>query len=444
MRPPILRVQCDAKHGELVVDNFAGGGGASHGIRMALGRDPDLAVNHDAQALAMHAANHPNTHHLIGDVWDVDPVGVCGGRRVGLAWFSPDCRHHSKCKGGQPRSAKVRALAWVVVRWARAVKPRVIILENVEEFQLWGPLDNKGFPIAKKQGLTFRIWLGQLRAAGYEVEMRELRACDYGAPTSRRRLFIIARCDGQPIVWPDASHGKGKGLTPWRTAAECIDWSIPCPSIFHRSKALVDNTLRRIARGVIRHVYEAEHPFIVGQAVSTLIQTGYGERKGQAPRVPGLDKPLGTVVANRSGHALVTAFLAKHYGGHEGPGSSLHVPMGTITTKDHHGLVQAFLVKYGSTADGRAVTSLGDQSFGDVRIKGERYTIVDIGMRPIVPREQFRAQGFEDSYVIDPVFEGRSLGTKAQTRMCGNSVSPLVARELVEANVTARERVVAA
>jgi DNA (cytosine-5)-methyltransferase 1 len=263
-------------HDELVVDNFAGGGGASLGIEWALGRSPDIAVNHDPEAIAMHEANHPNTRHICGNVWDVNPKGVTNGRRVGLAWFSPDCTFHSKARGAKPfrdpKSAKGRrGLAWVVTRWARAVKPRVCVVENVEELQDWGPLDANGRPDPERAGLTFRRWVGQLRACGYEVEWRELRACDFGAPTIRKRLFVIARCDGKPIVWPEPTHGPGRAK-PWRTAAECIEWSLPCPSIFltrEEGKAigvkrpLVEKTLARIARGVRRFVLEAPTPFIV-------------------------------------------------------------------------------------------------------------------------------------------------------------------------------------
>jgi len=221
---------------ELIVDNFAGGGGASLGIEMALGRPPDIAINHDAEAIAMHAANHPDTKHFCEDVWQVNPVEACAGRPVGLAWFSPDCKHFSKAKGGKPVSKNIRGLAWIVVKWAKAVQPRVIILENVEEFRGWGPLDDEGMPCRAKKGQTFQRWLSQLKNLGYVVEWRELRACDHGTPTIRKRLFIVARRDGQAVVWPEPTHGNPKTigldlfsghLKPWRTAAECIDWSIP-------------------------------------------------------------------------------------------------------------------------------------------------------------------------------------------------------------------------
>jgi DNA (cytosine-5)-methyltransferase 1 len=365
---------------ELIVDLFAGGGGASTGIEAAIGRHVDIAVNHDPEAISLHEANHPQTRHFISDVFEVDPRTVTDGQPVGLLWASPDCKHFSKAKGGTPVSKKIRGLAWVVVRWAKAVQPRVICLENVEEFQTWGPLGDDNRPCPQRKGETFRRWLGELKALGYAVEWRELRACDYGAPTIRKRLFLVARRDGLPIVWPESTHAKPdakgktpKGLKPWRTAAECIDWSIPCPSIFERKKPLADATCRRIAKGLVRYVIEAQKPFIVSIAnwssesvrgadqplstvtanpkgghhalvVPTLIQTGYGERPGQSPRVPGLDKPLGTVV-NGQKHALVTAFMAKHYTGVVG--SDMRDPLATVTSVDHHSLVTANLIHMG-------------------------------------------------------------------------------------------------
>lgn len=421
---------------EIIVDNFAGGGGASTGMELALSHPVDIAVNHDPDAVAMHKANHPYTKHYCESVWDIDPVAACEGRPVGLAWFSPDCKHFSKAKGGKPRSKRIRGLAWVVLRWAAKVKPRVIMLENVEEFQTWGPL-RKGKPDKRRSGETFRQWKGQLEALGYKVEMRELRACDYGAPTIRKRFFVVARRDGMPIVWPEPTHGDPKSeavkagkLLPWRTAAEIIDWSLPCPSIFDTSeeilqkyglrsqRPLAEATLRRIARGIQKFVVDNPQPFIVsigqtgfsvdrsrsidtplnttvskaeqcivaptlvqyhgekspseirGQglegplmtvdgsnryamAAATLIQAGYGEAPGQAPRVPGLDKPIGTVVAKEK-HALVTAFLAKHYGGgYTGAGNSIDEPVHTVTGVDHNSLVTANLVKFQQNSTGQ-------------------------------------------------------------------------------------------
>lgn len=359
-------------HPELVVDLFAGGGGASTGIEQAIGRHVDVAVNHDTEAVSLHTANHPQTRHFCSDVFEVDPITVTDGQPVGLLWASPDCKHFSKAKGGKPVSKKIRSLAWVVVKWAKAVRPRVICLENVEEFQTWGPLADDGRPCPQRKGQTFARWKKQLQNLGYQVEHRELRACDYGAPTIRKRLFLVARCDGQPIVWPSPTHAqpdaRGKapaGMKPWRTAADCIDWTVPAPSIFERTKPLADATCRRIAKGIVRYVVNTAEPFVVTNTtghpgapisepvrtvttgghhalcVPTLIQTGYGERPGQQPRVPGLEKPLGTVVAGQK-HALVTAFLAKHYTGVVG--SSLNAPLGTATTVDHHSLVTAHMI----------------------------------------------------------------------------------------------------
>ncbi len=343
---------------ELVIDLFAGGGGASTGIEQAIGRHVDIAINHDPQAVALHQANHPQTLHFVSDVFEVDPATVCDGRAVGLLWASPDCKHFSKAKGGKPVSKKIRSLAWVVVKWAAAVKPRVICLENVEEFQTWGPLGADNRPCPRRKGRTFARWKQSLQALGYTVEHRELRACDHGAPTIRKRLFLVARRDGMPVTWPEATHGapaslpvKQKKLKPWRTAAECIDWSIPAPSIFERSKPLADATCRRIAKGIMRYVVDAAEPFIVPPgAALALVQTGYGEREGQAPRALDLGKPLGTVVAGQK-HALVAAFLAKHYTGVVG--SAMPGPMATVTSVDHHSLVMASMV----TIDNQSSTS---------------------------------------------------------------------------------------
>lgn len=460
---------------ELVVDNFAGGGGASTGIEAAIGRSVDIAINHDAEAIAMHTANHPGTEHYCEDVFSIDPLTVTQGHPVGLAWFSPDCKHFSKAKGGKPVSKNVRGLAWVVVRWAEAVRPRVIMLENVEEFQTWCPLLEDGRPDPERKGETFREWVGKLRALGYIVEWRELKAADYGTPTSRKRLFVIARCDGQPIVWPIPTHGKGR--LPYRTAAECIDWSIPCPSIFERARPLADATLRRIARGVKRYVIEAAEPFIVGVGgrmgqtlergvlsqgfqtitskgdaalvVPTLIQTSYGERKGQAPRVPGLEKPVGTIMAQGQKHALVAAFLARHYGGHENDGSDLRIPMHTVTTQDHHSLVHAFLIKYYGVDQNPEMleplhTVTTKHRFALVTVQGEQYYIADIGMRMLAPHELFRAQGFRSDYIINPMVKGKPLTKTAQIRMCGNSVCPPLAEALVRANYVEQLQALAA
>lgn len=612
---------------EIIVDNFAGGGGASTGIEIALGRCVDVAINHDAEAIQMHSMNHPQTRHYCESVWDVDPLEVTQGRPVGLGWFSPDCKHFSKAKGGKPREKHIRGLAWIVLRWVALVRPRVIMLENVEEFRTWGPLLENGHPCPERKGKTFKSFVHQLQEKGYRVEHRELRACDYGAPTIRKRLFLIARCDAKPIVWPTPTHGAPTSpevlsgrLKPWLTAADCIDWSIPCPSIFERKRPLAEATLKRIARGIRRYVVDAADPFIVkcnhtsnrtvydcfrgsgiheplktvtashGMAVAiphvtkfragaigspldeplhtvtaggeqvrpgtgnamgvvvpylvgaggpayagkpkgidgpantlttenhtqvvvpyltehangstqrnfsadeplrtqcaevkgghfavvapTLIQTGYGEREGQAPRALDLGRPLGTVTAQGGKHALVSAFMAKHYGGnYDGPGAPLDGPSHTVTTADHHALVTSNLVKLRGECTGSAISApvatvtAGGTHVGEVRaflvkyygqggqdqnvadpmhtiptkdrmglvtVAGQEYQIADIGMRMLEPHELYAAQGFPANYIIAPTINGRRLPKHAQVRMCGNSVCPPLAAALVRANL---------
>lgn len=502
-------------HDELVIDNFAGGGGASTGIELALGRHVDVAINHDPQAVAMHRANHPQTEHHCESVWDVDPRAVHPGRPIGLLWLSPDCKHFSKAKGGKPVEKRIRALAWVALRWVAIRRPRVLMLENVEEFTTWGPVvcgpDGACRPCPKRKGREFRAFVNALRRHGYDVEWRELRACDYGAPTIRKRLFLVARCDGQPIRWPEPTHGdpasdavKLRQLKPWRTAAECIDWSLPCPSIFERARPLADATLRRVAKGIMRYVVNAAEPFIVN--------TRNGERQGQQPRTRGVHEPLWTVTAQGSQgalvapslvgidhrgsgdaaswsagaplttvtsearHALVSAFIAKHYGGVIG--SDLRAPVPTVTSVDHNSLVASNLVKLrgggniGQPADEPLRTiSAGGQHFAEVRafltayygtdqdpglrdpmhtvttrdryalvtVAGQQYAIADIGLRMLAPRELFAAQGFPASYVIDHGIDERGqrvdLTKTAQVRMCGNSVCPPLAAALVRANL---------
>lgn len=376
---------------ELIVDNFAGGGGASTGIELATGRSPDIAINHSREALLLHAANHAGTHHLCEDVWQIDPRKVCQNKRVGLAWFSPDCTHHSRAKGGKPRNQRIRGLAWVAQKWAGTVKPQLIILENVEEFRQWGPLIAKRcgqtgrvlktdgsvagvgevvprssqflVPDARRVGKTFRRFQSQLKGLGYAVDTRELKACDYGAPTIRKRMFLIARRDGQPICWPTPTHGASRSpgvisgqLQPYRTAAECIDWSIPCPSIFTRKKPLAEATLKRIARGLRKFVIETDSPFVVPGAGASLITTGYGEREGQLPRVPNINDPMGTVVAGGGKCALMMAFLAKHYSGDQLHAADLNGPMHTVTATDHHALVGVHLIRHFGESVGSPLT----------------------------------------------------------------------------------------
>ena len=461
---------------EIIVDNFAGGGGASTGIEMATGRSVDIAINHDENAIAMHSTNHPETLHYCESVFDVDPIAATAGRPVGLAWFSPDCRHFSKAKGSKPVKKEIRGLAWIVIRWALAKRPRVMMLENVEEFKTWGPLltadDGTEHPDPARAGETFAAFIGMLTTGiaadhpaiteccevlnidvnsddvrrlvaglGYVVDHRELRACDFGAPTIRRRFFMVMRCDGQPVEWPVASHGDPKSLdvqsgklAPYRTAAECIDWSIPCPSIFDRKKPLAENTLRRIARGIQRFVIDNPTPFIVkcnhtstksvyncfrgqaldeplqtitkthGYAVVTphitkfrtgatgqevdeplptitagsserpggnghalgmvettlapaLIQMGYGEREGQAPRALNIEKPIGTVTAGGNKFAVVAPIIARI--GQTGFGGDRMAyeagkPLTTITSKAEHLLVAPVIARQFGNSVGHA------------------------------------------------------------------------------------------
>jgi len=609
---------------EIIIDNFAGGGGASTGIELAIGRSVDIAINHDPNAVAMHSTNHPDTLHYCESVYDIDPRTATAGRPVGLAWFSPDCRHFSKAKGSKPVEKSIRGLAWIVIRWALAVRPRVMMLENVEEFRTWGPLMAAEMrPDPARAGETFEAFCGMLSGGvpadhpalaecceflgiapggelaqqlvaglGYAVDYRELRACDYGAPTIRKRFFMVMRCDGVPVAWPEPTHGDPKTpavqsgkLKPWRTAAECIDWSIPAPSIFDRKKALAENTLRRIARGIQRFVLDSASPFIVkcnhtttkgkydcfrGQALAeplqtitkthgyaiatpvmaplfagtggstfhmkprpvdkpfftllaqnrtnviapvlapliarqfgasvghradepsatvtaggggksqlvtpTLIQMGYGERPGQDPRVPGLHKPLGTVVAGGGKFGLVAANLVKHFGGnYQGAGVALDEPAHTVTTTDHHGLLTSHLVMLrGTCKDGRVVdapapgltagglhvgevkTTLAVEAYdqqradqalafmqeycgtncdGLVTISGVVYRIVDIGMRMLQPRELYAAQGFPEWYIIDLDYMGNRYAKDKQVARCGNAVPPSFAEALVRANL---------
>lgn len=358
----------------LIVDNFAGGGGASLGIEQAFGRSVDIAINHDAEAIAMHQANHPDTLHLCQSVYKADPVDVVKGRQVALAWFSPDCKHFSKAKGGKPVEKGIRDLAWIVVHWARrlgpALQPRVIMLENVEEFRTWCPIDPEtGLPIRrianngqlslledpatprkgrrkkiKLEGETFQLWVAALRKAGYQIEYREIRGCDYGEATIRKRLFVIARCDGQPIVWPNATHGPG--LRPYRTAANSvIDWSIPCPSIFDRPKPLAENTLRRIAHGIMKFVVNAANPFIVPVCNSTW----------QATTTHSINRGLPTITTAKGGEfALVTPFIERQFGKSLGASADLPLPTVTAGGGGKSALVAAFVAKHTGGGIGRS------------------------------------------------------------------------------------------
>lgn len=338
---------------EIIVDNFAGGGGASTGIELATGRPVTIAINHDPAAILMHQTNHPYTEHLQDSVWNIDPVEICAGRPVGLAWFSPDCKHFSKAKGAALVDRNIRGLAWIVLKWAGTVRPRVIILENVEEFKTWGPV-RKGKPIKAKAGQTFDKWFSQLEALGYKIEYRELVAADYGAPTTRKRFFLIARCDGKPIVWPERTHAprdseevKTGKCKPWVSAAEIIDWSLPCPSIFESAeqikekyglkaiRPLKDNTMRRIARGMDKFVIKNQKPFIV--------QVNHDGTE----RVSDIDNPLGTVTA-KHGYGVCNPVLAPlHMHNHSGAsGTDMREPVNTITSTGAQMMITPHLSKY--------------------------------------------------------------------------------------------------
>lgn len=482
----------DMINGELIVDNFAGGGGASTGIELATGKSVDIAINHDPEAIRMHKANHPNTKHYCEDVWQVDPIKACKGHPVGLAWFSPDCKHFSKAKGGKPKDKFIRGLAWVACRWAGLVRPRVIMLENVEEFKTWGPLNRGHHPIKAKQGETFGKFVQQLQNLGYEVQFRELVAADYGAPTMRKRFFMIARCDGYPIIWPEPTHAprdseevKAGLLKPYVGAYTQIDFSRPCPSIFDTAqeikekygiravRPLAPKTMERIARGLKKFVLDNPEPFVIkDQQCPILIQyhseTAKGEVRGQ-----NIEDPIMTVDgSNRYG--LVTSFLHKYYdGGYKGAGESVENPLPTVTAWDHNSVVTANLIQMNNHCDGRDIIdplptiTAGDGHFGEVRafltkyygngsaedvtepldtitsrghfglvtIQGVDYQIVDIGLRMLEPRELYGCQGFPEDYIIDHDFEGRTYPRSEQVRRCGNSVCPPLPAAMVRSNL---------
>ena len=576
--------------GEKIVDSFAGGGGTSTGIELATGRVVDIAINHDPDAILMHQTNHPHTVHYQASVWDVDPAEVCGGSPVGLFWASPDCKHFSKAKGGKPVDKKIRGLAWIVLRWAGKVHPRVIILENVEEFQTWGPV-RRGKPVKSKAGQTFRRFVRQLKALGYAVSWRELVAADYGTPTTRKRFFLIARRDGRPIVWPEPTHapadspevkeGKKK---PWRSAAEIIDWSLPCPSIFDTRQQIKEkygltaqrplrpNTMRRVARGIDKFVIKSAHPFLIqcnhgggfrgqelkeplpaitakhgygitkpamipwtvtnttnstghpvtepmdtartggggGQILTAASLIQYHSEQNEGVRGQEITEPLRTIdAANRYG--LTAASLVKYYGSDQ-HGQDIGIPLHTITAKDREGVVAASLSKFYGGCVGVEITdpmptvtavdhnalqiahmvklkgtnlggpatdpvqtitaggghhgivttrivkaeagadlghwpeirellntycgyTLGPQDVILFRIEGAWFFLADIGLRMLIPRELYRANGFPDDYKIDRDYLGNEYKKSKQVARCGNAVPPPFAEALVRANL---------
>ena len=479
---------------EIEIDNFAGCGGASEGIQRATGRPVAIAINHDEDAIVLHSANHPQTRHYRRNIRDVRPAEIARRNPIRLAWFSPDCRHHSKAKGRPPirtvEEKNSRDLAWVVIDWAREARPRIIMLENVEEWVEWGPLGPDGRADRARKGETFKAWLTALRNAGYDrIEWRELRACDFGDPTWRKRLFLVARRDGRPIRWPEPTHGPGRKR--YRTIAECIDWSLPVHSIFMSKedarkvgcrRPLAENTMRRIAKGMWKYVINNPDPFIVGvthatgsrayplgEPLRTVTAAHRGEFAIVAPKLEpaeaarreqasaafimrhfgnsvghGARAPLGTVTASGGGKsALVMAHMSHQYtsntcGGQGDPRS----PAKTITTGGHAALVQAFMIGYystGGTQDADCAQPMPTQStrdrFGLVMVEREAYRIVDIGMRMLTPRELFRAQGFPEHYVIDAPVRGKTMSKTKQIWLCGNVVCPGPAEALVRANI---------
>ena len=468
--------------GEIVVDLFAGGGGASEALKQAIGKDPELAYNHDADAIGMHAANHPLTAHHQEDIWHADPARDVAGRPVGWLHASPDCTHFSQAKGGQPRNRKIRSLTWVVLKWAVRLArvgcaPRIISLENVRQILTWGPLvakrcrktgcvlkldgttaaNGERVPVEQQQlipdkrhtGRTWRHFVAALRAAGYAVDWRLLTACDYGAGTSRERLFLLARRDGEPIRWPTRTHGPSTAR-PFITAADCLDFTLSCPSIFDRPRPLADATLRRIARGVMRHVVESAEPYFITEFANA-----------SAGRIWSADEPLRTQCAGVK-HALVAAFLEQANGG--GPngnpararsarepvssitatGSQQRLVTCTLSPESEAGALRAaaMLINYygnGTALDLRdplaTITTRDRLALVTVMVRGTPHVIVDIGLRMLRPHELYRAQGFPIDYIHTHTANGRQLTISAQVRMVGNSVSPPPLRALVAENL---------
>lgn len=470
---------------ELIIDNFAGGGGASTGIEIALkplGRYVDIAVNHCASAIDMHTLNHPKTKHLCESAFDVDPVKECNGQPVGLGWFSPDCRHFSKAKGNKPVNKFIRGLAWLTVKWGALVPMRIFNLENVEEFLTWGPLietsPGKFKPCPKRTGETFNGFVKALTTGlelshpawkdlnaslfrcnydlkqkltifkavknglGYVIDHQLLSACDYGVPTSRKRLFMVGRNDGLPVVFPKPTHGpKDSGLLPYRTCAEIIDWSLPVRSIFDpsRKKPVAEKSLKRIAKGVERYVVNAQDPFFVSPENVVPFITEHAN--GSSQRNMALNEPMRTLCAQvKGGHFAVVACSVIKFRG-DNVGHEVKEPLHTISAGGNHlGLVQAYLVKYYGSGGANSLKMPLDtistrDRFGLIVIKGEKYQIADIGMRMLQPHELFAAMGFPASYITSHNSSGKKNSKAVQVARCGNAVCPPVAAALVAANV---------
>lgn len=427
----------------LIIDCFAGGGGASVGIEMALGRPVDIAINHDPQAIRMHKTNHPQTLHLTEDIFKVDLEKYVQGQHVALMWASPDCTSHSKAKGGQPRKQGLRILPWAVYKHAKKILPDVIIMENVEEIQQWGPLDENGRPIQDRKGEEYQKFIGSMQSLGYDFDSRELVAADYGAPTTRKRWYAIFRRDGKPIVWPEPTHSKdGVSGKKWLECGDYIDWSDLGKSIFDRPKPLAEATMKRIANGYIKYVVNNPHPYIVNskEVLAFLIQY-HGEQKEGDSRGQLLAEPIKTIdTSNRYG--LVTAFVTKFY--KSGIGQGCNEPLHTITTSPgHFGLISAFMIKYYGTGCGQELNSpLGTittkDRFGLVNavteINGVQYTLKDIFLRMLKPEELKLMQGFPQDYIIDRDYNWQKYPACEQVKRIGNSVVPVMAEVLVKAN----------
>lgn len=480
---------------DLLIDAFAGGGGVSVGIEMALGRPVDIAVNHDPDAILMHKTNHPKTLHLTEDIFKVDLKKYVHGQHVALMWASPDCTSHSKAKGGKPREKGLRILPWAVYKHAKAILPDVIIMENVEEIQQWGPLDKDGHPIKERRGEDYKKFITAMKSLGYAFDCRELVAADYGAPTTRKRWYAVFRRDGRDIVWPEQTHSKGgaNGLKPWEPIWKYLDLNDFGKSIFGRKKPLAENTMRRIARGLEKFVFNSAEPFIV--------PIGYGERKGQLPRVNSVNDPIGTIVASGNKHylctpvliqyhsettqngvrgqqvtepvqtidtsnryGLVMSYLTKFY--KSGSGQSLYEPIHTITTSPgHFGIVSIlavdwkelmkagadeetaqkctrvsqFIIEYYGTGTGQSLTDplhtiVTKDKFALITVLGNEYVILDIFLRMLNPEELKRGQGFPADYIIDRDYRWKPYPIAKQVARIGNSVVPIMAQKLVEAN----------
>lgn len=475
----------------MIIDCFAGGGGASVGIEMALGRPVDIAINHDPDAILMHKTNHPDTLHLTEDIFKVDLKKYVKGRSVALMWASPDCTSHSKAKGGKPREKGLRILPWAVYKHAKAILPDVILMENVEEIQQWGPLDTKGYPIKERRGEEYDKFITAMKSLGYEFDCRELIAADYGAPTTRKRWYAIFRRDGKNIVWPEPTHNKNgtDGLKPWEPIWKYLNLNDMGKSIFDRKKPLADNTMRRIAKGLDKFVFNNPEPFLVqvnhggdnfrGQSIQGPLPTitqkhGFGvvtpllvqyhtETTKNGVRGQSAAKPIQTIdTSNR--YAMVSAFMTKFY--KSGIGQSLYEPIHTITTSPgHFGMVSIlaadwkelqrngvnedtarkctwvskFIMEYYGTGTGQTLrdplhTIVTKDRFALITILGNEYAILDIYLRMLSPEELKLGQGFPRDYIIDRDYRWKKYPISKQVARIGNSVVPIMAQKLVEAN----------